>query len=142
MNMITKIGSYILICIFVLVSFLWFSSICFSQDFNYPKAYQLYQQVVRGEKKLENLTPDEKKQVIIMHRILSRSSDDEESEECREAKERAESAADELAYYAKRLKDCAENYNFSDDCCSEYKRTKNAFDEYEAAVSEVSSECD
>ncbi|MFX0115215.1 MAG: hypothetical protein ACFFB3_11770 [Candidatus Hodarchaeota archaeon] len=87
------------------------------------------------------MSPEERRQVIIMHRLLSSSSDEGEAEECREAKERARSAADELAYYAKRLKGCAENYDFSDDCYTEYRRTKNAFDEYESAVSEVSSEC-
>ena len=97
---------------------------------------------MRGEKKLENLSPEERRQVIIMHRLLSSSSDEGGSEECREAKESARSAADELAYYAKRLKDCAENYDLSYDCYTEYRRTKNAFDDYESAVSEVSSECD
>ena len=137
MNVITKIKT-----LFVFVSLLGSYSICFSQDFNYQKNYQLYQQVVHGEKKLENLTPEERKQVVIMHRVLSSSSDDEGSEECRDAKERARSAADELAHCAKRLKSCAENHDFSDDCYTEYRKTKNAFDEYETAVSEVSSECD
>jgi len=132
----------IIVCLFALVSCFVFFSVGSSQNFDYKKAYQLYLQVLRGEKKLENLTPDERKQVLIMHRIISSSKDNEGSEECQEAKERAHSAAGELGYYANKLKNCAETYDFSDDCYTEFRRTKNAFEEYEAAVSEVSSECD
>ena len=142
LKLIKRNKSSILVCLLPVAILIGFYTICFSQDFNYQKAYQLYQQVVRGEKKLENLTSEERRQVMIIHRALSSSSDDEGSEDCREAKESARSAADELAYYAKKLKSCAENYDFSDDCYTEYRRTKNAFDDYESAVSDVSSECD
>jgi len=136
----TALERIAIICLFSLLMVQVSPSSGFSQNFDYRKAYQLYLQVLRGEKKIENLTPEERKQVIIIHRILS-SSKEEGSEECREAKERARSAADELVYYAERLKRCAESYNFSDDCYTEFRRTKNAFEEYESAVSEVSSEC-
>ena len=129
-----------IICLFSLLTCQVFPASGYSQNFDYKKAYQLYLQVLRGEKKIENLTPEERKQVIIIHRIMS-SSREKGSEECREAKERARSAADELVYYAERLKRCAESYDFSDDCYTEFRRTKNAFEEYESAVSEVSSEC-
>jgi len=129
-------------CLFALVSYFVFVSVGSSQNFDYEKAFQLYLQVLRGEKKFQNLTPEEQKQVIMIHRIISSGSGDEGSQECREAKERARSAADELAHYANKLKNCAESHDFSDDCYTEFRRTKNAFEEYESAVSEVSSECD
>ena len=128
--------------LFVIVIYISISSIGNSQNFDYKKAYQLYLQVLNGEKKFENLTTEEQEQVLIIRRIIANSSDDSGSEECRDAKEHARSAADELAHYAKRLKGCAENYDFSDDCSSEFRRTKNAFGEYESAVSDISSECE
>ena len=112
----------------------------YSENFNYQKAFQLYLQVLRGEKKIQSLTPEERRQVIIIHRIIS-SSREQGSEECREAKERARAAAEELADYARKLKNCAESYDFSDDCYTEFRRTKDAFEDYESAVSDVSSEC-
>ena len=115
---------------------------CFSQDFNYQEAYHLYHKVLRGERSLESLTDVERRHLIIIHKALSHASNGERDEECREAKERARSAADELAYYANKLRSCAEDYDFSDDCYSQFRRTNNAFDDYESAVSEISNECD
>lgn len=113
-----------------------------AQDMDYNKALQLYLQVLRGEKKLADLTPQEQQQVLIMHRVMSRGGDDSGSSECRDARERARSAAEDLASRAGRLKSCAENTDYSDDCSSEFRRVKSAFSDYESAVSEVSSDCD
>jgi hypothetical protein len=61
---------------------------------------------------------------------------------CAEAKEEAESAADDLESAARQLMSCASSDDFSDDCFSEFLRVQSAHSDYDSAVSEVSSECD
>lgn len=107
---------------------------------DYQDAFKLYLQVIRGEKKFEELTAKEKQQVIMIHGIMSR--DNYNNEECREAREEAESAAVELETAARRLANCAGTHDFSDDCYSEFRRVKSAYDDYESAVSRVCAECD
>lgn len=129
--------------ILVLSIFLTFASsvIVNAQSPNYDQALKLYLQVINGQKKMQELSPEQQHQVIIIHRIISKTSDGNTSSECQDARDRARSAADDLATYARRLKSCAENHDYSDDCSSEYRRTKNAYRDYETAVSEVSSHC-
>lgn len=62
--------------------------------------------------------------------------------DCEYAKGSAESAASELASYARRLEQCAENEDFSDDCDLEFRRVKSSYEDYESAVSDISSDCD
>jgi hypothetical protein len=61
------------------------------------------------------------------------------SSDCQDARSTAESTASELASYAKRLQRCAESADLSDDCNSEYRHVRSAYDDYESAVSDVSS---
>lgn len=61
--------------------------------------------------------------------------------ECEDAKSTAESASSDLASYSRRLQQCAESEDFSDDCNSEFRRVRSAYDDYESAVSDVSSYC-
>ena len=61
---------------------------------------------------------------------------------CEDARNDAESAASDLAGYARRLQQCAESVNFSDDCYTEFRRVKSAYDTYESALSDVSSDCE
>lgn len=62
--------------------------------------------------------------------------------DCEDARNSAESAAGELSSYARRLEQCADNQDFSDDCYAEFLRVKSAYDDYESAVSDVSSYCE
>jgi len=62
--------------------------------------------------------------------------------ECEDARSRAESVASDLSSYARRLEQCADNQDFSDDCYTEFRRVKSAHGDYESAVSEVSSYCE
>jgi hypothetical protein len=66
---------------------------------------------------------------------------DIDSENCRDAKDNASSYSDDLESYAGRLKRFAENKIFSDDCYSDFRRTKSSHDNYESTVSNVQSEC-
>ena len=106
------------------------------------EAFQLYQQVISGQKKIEDLTPEQQRQVINIHNLLSRSSCDGCSEECRDAKEQAESNRDDLEGYVKRLYKCDEGNDLTDDCYSEFRRVKSAHSDFESSVSEMSSYCD
>jgi hypothetical protein len=101
-----------------------------------------YQEVVSGKKKLEQLTPQEKQEVLIIHRrIQAQRYGSSRSPECRDALSRAESAASDLSDYARRLRNCADAQDYTDDCSSEFRRVRSAHSDYEDAVSSVSSYC-
>ena len=100
-----------------------------------------YQEVMAGRKKIEQLSAEEQREVLLVFRRMKARSAMGKSSECRDAQSRAESAASELADRAKKLRSCAEAADFSEDCSSEFRRTKNAHSDYEDAVSAVGSSC-
>ena len=100
-----------------------------------------YQDMIEGRKKLEQLSPQERQEVIIIHRGITSHGQGSVNSECREARARAESAASDLADYARRLRNCAEAQDFSDDCSTEFRRVRNAHSDYEDAVSAMSTCC-
>ncbi len=100
-----------------------------------------YLEVLSGGKKVEQLSLEEQKEVLIIFKRVKARSYSEKSSECRDAMERAESAAADLADYARRLRDCAEANDFTDDCSSEFYRLKSAHSDYEDAVSAVNGYC-
>jgi hypothetical protein len=105
------------------------------------RGYRNYQEILRGTKKLEQLTPQERSEVLLVHRRIKARSESGSSSECREARDRARSAAQELADYSRRLRNCAEGEDFSDDCSMEFRRVRDAHSDYESATSDVSSYC-
>jgi hypothetical protein len=112
----------------------------FAQDLQ--RGLRNYRDILAGRKTLEQLSTQEREEVlIIFRRLRSREAESGRSSDCRDARSRAESAASELAGYARRLQRCAEGQDFTDDCSSEFRRVKNAYSDYESAVSEVSSYC-
>lgn len=113
----------------------------FAQDLQ--RGYRNYKALLNKQKKLQDLSPEEQKEVVIIIRALKRSGgyDQNDNAECREAREQANSAASELEDYARRLMNCASSLDFNDDCYTEFRRTKSAYDDYESAVSEVQSNC-
>lgn len=104
--------------------------------------YQLYQQVISGKTKLDSLTLEQQRQVLGIHTALSRSSCDGCSDDCRDAREQAESYRSDLEGYTKRLYRCIESNDLTDDCYSEFRRVKSYHNDFESAVSNVSSYCD
>lgn len=101
-----------------------------------------YQDVMSGKKKLEQLSPQEREEVLIVFRRLqAQRQGSNRSPQCRDALARAESAASDLADYARRLRNCAEAQDYTDDCSTEFRRVRNAHDDYESAVSDVGSYC-
>jgi hypothetical protein len=109
---------------------------------DWQRAFRNYQEVIEGKKKLEQLSPQERQEVFNVHRrVQAAQADSGASSDCRDAKSRAESAASELATYARRLRNCAEAQDYSNDCSSEFRRTRSAHGDYESAVSSVNSYC-
>jgi len=102
----------------------------------------LYQQVMSGQRKLESLTAEEQQRVIRIHTLVSRSRCEGCSEECRDAKDQAESARTELEDYTRKLYRCVGDNDLTDDCYSEFRRVRSAHGDFESAVSEVQSSCD
>lgn len=113
-----------------------------AQSLDSKKAFEMYRRVMEGELKFEDLTADEQRTILDVHRILRNTAPSDASEVCSDAHDRASSASDDLSSAAGRLKSCAESRNFDDDCSSEMRRARNAHSDYESAVSDVSSECD
>jgi hypothetical protein len=113
-----------------------------AQTIDFDRGLRNYKAVLNGGKQLDDLSEAEKQEVFAVARIMQSRTSDSGSEECVEAQERAGAAAAELANYARRLRNCAESNNFSDDCSTEFSRVRNAHSEYESAVAEVGSYCD
>lgn len=105
------------------------------------RGFKNYQEVIAGRKKLEQLSPQEKQEVFVIVQRVQARSEDGKNPECREARDRAATAATELADRSRKLRNCAEAEDYSEDCSSEFRRVKNAHSEYEDAVSRVSSSC-
>jgi len=112
----------------------------FAQDLQ--RGLRTYQEIVSGKKKFEQLSPQEKNEVLLIFKKLKTRSGNGKSSDCRDAEDRAESAASDLSDYARRLRNCAESRDFNDDCSSEFRRVKNAYSDYEDAVSAFNSYCD
>jgi hypothetical protein len=108
---------------------------------NLQRGLQNYQEVILGKKKLEQLSSQEKQEVLLVYRRMKAKSEDGKSSECRDARSRAESSASELADRSHKLRSCAEAQDYSDDCSSEFRRVKNAQSDYEDAVSSFQNEC-
>jgi len=113
----------------------------FAQAFDYNRAVANYRAVIAGTKKLESLTAEEKAEVLTVYRAQRPMAPRGASSACRDAWDRASSAADDLESYAGRLQRCAANRDFSDDCYTEARRTRSAHDDYSSAASDVQSEC-
>jgi hypothetical protein len=62
-------------------------------------------------------------------------------EECRDAIDRYKSAVDDISQALKRYASCVQDSNGRDDCSSEFRRLRNAQNDFESAVSSYESEC-
>jgi hypothetical protein len=116
------------------------AELALSQDLQ--RGLRNYQAVMSGKKTIEQLSPQEKQEVILVfQRVRALRYGNDKSQDCQDALDQAESNASDLADYSRRLRNCAEAKDFSDDCSSEYRRVKNAASDYEFAVSSVQSNC-
>ena len=121
---------------------LFLSNSSFAQSGCYTNEYiALYQQVIAGQKDFKLLNKQEQNCVVVISSVLSRSNAPKNTNACQDAWDNANSAADDVATYAKRLISCVEGGDHSDDCYSEARRVKSYHSDYESAVSDVDSEC-
>jgi hypothetical protein len=109
---------------------------CFSN-----KYVSLYQEIITGQKQFNDLKNQDKICVNVIVKMLSRSSAPKNTDDCEDAWDEANSTADDVVYYSKRLITCVENSDHSDDCYSEARRVRSYHSDYESAVSEVQYEC-
>ena len=106
------------------------------------RGFRNYQEIMAGRKKLDQLSPQEQQEVLIVFRTVKAAQNKTgKSSACRDAQGRAESAASELADRSRRLRNCAESQDYSEDCSSEFRRVRSAHSDYESAVSSVQSDC-
>lgn len=61
--------------------------------------------------------------------------------ECSDARESYNAALDGISYALRRYTNCLNSADGSDDCSTEFRRLKYAQDEFESAVSAISSYC-
>ncbi len=105
-----------------------------------PDPFELYRDFMLGRRSWDSLSEEERRQVLMIHRLLRRTESEGQTAECRDARQRARSAASDVVSYSRRLISCVEG-DFTDDCSSELRRVRNAHSDYESAVSDVSSYC-
>jgi hypothetical protein len=106
------------------------------------RAFRVYQDVMSGRRDLKSRSPEEVSMVLFVARILKESSSSESDRpECRDARGRARSAAEDVVSHSGRLTSCVESSSLTDDCSSEFRKLKNAHGDYESAVSAVNSYC-
>jgi len=124
---------------FLMVCLVLQSGPVLAQD--WQRGLRNYKEIIHGKKNLQQLSPQEQQEVFAVMRQVELQEKGSKSSECRDAIGRAESAASELADYARRLRNCAEAQDYSDDCDTEFRRTRSAHDDYESAVSSFQSYC-
>lgn len=112
------------------------------EKFVADKAFGLYNEVITGKRKFESLTEPEKRQVQRVYEALIAGRGDTGPEDCENARNDAESAANEFEYDDQKFANCAKSKDLDNNCEREFKRAKDAFEEYNSAVSNVDSECD
>ena len=102
---------------------------------------ELYQKFVIGS--IDYTKQDAKTQACLatIHSLMARSQAPSSKSECEDAWSSANSAADDVETYAKRLIRCVSSGDFNDDCSSELRRVRNAHSDYEQYVYEVQSYC-
>jgi hypothetical protein len=64
------------------------------------------------------------------------------SSECSYAVDSYNSAVDDISYGLRRYTQCVQDSQGRDDCSSEFRRLKNAQDDFESAVWEYQSNCE
>lgn len=122
------------------IVFFLFSAHSYSQDIQ--RGLKNYDAIMRGEKKLEQLSPAERREVLIVYqRISTNVTDGEKSQDCQSALSRAQSAASDLGEYARKLRNCAESKDYNEDCSLEFRRVKTSYSDYESAIFSVRSYC-
>lgn len=109
---------------------------CFSSEI-----VAVYQKIIARETTMDKLDQETFNCVIALHSVLTKSNAPNDSSECQEAWDSANSAADDVETYAKRLISCVQDGDHSDTCYFEASRVKSYHYEYESAVSDVNSYC-
>ena len=141
---IGKVVSGLSVAVCLLFSAIDTSTAAEAQErFDADKAFGLYNEVITGKRKFESLTEPEKRQVQRVYEALVAGQVINGSEEgCKNARDDAKSAANGFEYDDRKFTNCAKSKDLDNNCKREFKRAKDAFEEYNSAVSNVNSKCD
>lgn len=129
------------IAIAAALSFAFISASPAAAQADLQRGLRNYQAILKGNKKLDDLSQQEKMEVYRVYRAL-RKIGVGDSTECSEAKETAKSKSEDLEDSSKKLSACADQDDHRDDCSSEFSRVKSAYSDYEEAVSRLRDACD
>ena len=101
-----------------------------------------YQEVMSGRMAIEDLSFEQRRQLItIQEGIVTRSSCDGCSEECRASRQGAEGYRVDLEIDISQLSRCIGRSDLTDDCFTEFSRVQSSHSEFEAAVANSVSYC-
>ena len=117
--------------------------VCLAKEsvaFDGARAIKNYNAVISGKKKIESLSAEEAQEVYLIYRQVRISADGSGSD-CDDARSNIRQLANELSDTSKKLMRCAESASLGDDCNREFRRTRDAYDAYASALSNVSSRC-
>lgn len=100
-----------------------------------------YKAVMAGSKQYGQLSAPEKNEIAAIARVMRRNNPPKNTSECRSAWSEARDAADEVSSAASALKSCVDAGDYSEDCSGRFGRVRSAYNDYESAVSDVTSYC-
>ena len=113
-----------------------------SQKCDIQKDIQNYYKVIGGKIDLISLSRKETECMMIIVNILSKPNAPKASDECKDAWDQANSAADEVISNAEDLIRCVKRSNNRNDCHRNARNVRYSQQSYESAVSDVESYCD
>ena len=113
-----------------------------NQKCDMQKDIQNYYNVIGGKIDLKSLSPKETECMMIIFQVLSKSNAPKASDECKDAWDQANSAADEVISNAEDLIRCVKRSNNRNDCSRNARDVRYSQQSYESAVSDVNSYCD
>jgi hypothetical protein len=124
------------------VVFLLVLSSATSNALDLERGLKNYRALLAGEMNFNQLSAEHREEVLMILSIIKNQGSSDDTEDCKDARDRVSRAADDLESRSKKLMRCASADNYSDDCSTEYRRTKSAHSDYDSAVSNFRSECD
>lgn len=108
---------------------------------DYNETLKLYKQIMAGQIKLDDLSPTQQRDVLAIFQELKREECENCTDECIQNRKDANNLRGELAEYIKKLYNCIQENDLSNDCYSEFRRVKSLYSDFESSISNVSNSC-
>jgi hypothetical protein len=140
---IVKVVLMLLIAVLLIFSSIDTSTAAEAQEeFKANEAFGLFNEVVAGKRTFESLTEPEKREVLRVYQDLRDGRQDDGFENCKNARNDAQSAANGFEYDAEKLANCAKSNDVDNNCERAFKRAKDALEQYNSAASNLRAKCD